>query len=542
MKVPFSWLKEFVDIDVTAQELEEKLFSCGFEVEELIPLDAGISKVVVGKIVEMEKQEGTHLTKCVVDCGAYGHEIRISTGAANMKLGDCVPTALDGSTLPGGITIKARKMQGVESNGMLCSGAELGLNDDLFPGSEVYGLLILPEDSVPGTDIAPVVGLDDYIFDISITANRPDCQSVLGIAREVSAILGKPLHMPAMDYKAVCEPDAPITVKVEAPDLCPRYMAHYVRNIRMGESPRWMKRHLALCGLRLAEGFTGQGFSKQMDDICWYFLPFQNEDGQMLVWAYEAIVAAVALVIVLVQGRRQKIAGRTLETGLTIISVMQVLLDSWRADELIRFGFVRLNMLMAALTLAGCVPEGRTEPTGERPVTHTRERYFEMGREIYEWGVENLFDAATGRVADSRHGEPDWKSHVYNQGTFIGASVLLYRATGEERYLTNALLAADYVMRDMSKDGILPFESGIEQGIYTAIYAQYMAMLVYDCGQRQYLPFLRHNISAGWANRDAARDICGGEYARRVERGQTVDSYSASGIPALMLLFATDRR
>ena len=106
---------------------------------------------------------------------------------------------------------------------------------------------------------------------------------------------------------------------------------------------------LALCGLRLAEGFTGQGFSKQMDDICWYFLPFQNEDGQMMVWAYEAIVAAVALVIVLVQGRRQKIAGRTLETGLTIISVMQVLLDSWRADELIRFGFVRLNMLMAVL-------------------------------------------------------------------------------------------------------------------------------------------------------------------------------------------------
>ena len=152
MKVPFSWLKEFVDIDVTAQELEEKLFSCGFEVEELIPLDAGISKVVVGKIVEMEKQEGTHLTKCVVDCGDYGHDIRISTGATNMKLGDCVPAALDGSTLPGGIKIKARKMQGVESNGMLCSGEELGLNDDLFPGSEVYGLLILPEDSVPGTD------------------------------------------------------------------------------------------------------------------------------------------------------------------------------------------------------------------------------------------------------------------------------------------------------------------------------------------------------------------------------------------------------
>ena len=119
MKVPFSWLKELVDIDVTAQELEEKLFSCGFEVEELIPLDAGISKVVVGKIVEMEPQEGTHLTKCVVDCGEYGHDIRISTGAANMKLGDCVPAALDGSTLPGGIKIRPARCRA--SSPMVCS-------------------------------------------------------------------------------------------------------------------------------------------------------------------------------------------------------------------------------------------------------------------------------------------------------------------------------------------------------------------------------------------------------------------------------------
>lgn len=250
MKVPFSWLKEYVDIDVSAQELEAKLFSCGFEVEELIPLSAGIHKVVVGVVTAMEPQEGTHLSKCVVDCGEYGHEVRISTGASNVFVGAHVPTALDGSTLPSGITIKKRMMQGVESNGMLCSGEELGLNDDLYPGSEVYGLLILPEDTLPGADIVPIVGLDDYIFDISITANRPDCQSVLGIAREVAAVLGKPLKMPALDYTAVCEPDAPISVQVEAPDLCPRYMAHYVRNIRMGESPRWMKRHLALCGLR----------------------------------------------------------------------------------------------------------------------------------------------------------------------------------------------------------------------------------------------------------------------------------------------------
>ena len=204
---------------------------------------------------------------------------------------------------------------------------------------------------------------------------------------------------------------------------------------------------------------------------------------------------------------------------------------------------INFPTVVAALTLSGCVPDGRRAEDGDRPVTHTRERYFEMGREIYGWGVENLFDAATGRVADSRHGdgEPDWKTHVYNQGTFIGASVLLYRATGERRYLDNAVAAADYVVEEMSRDGILPFEDGIEQGIYTAIFAQYMAMLVYDCGQRQYLPFLRRNIAAGWSNRDRVRNICGGEYGRPLDAGETVDSYSASGIPALMLLFATER-
>ena len=150
MKVPFSWLKEFVEIDITAQELEEKLFGCGFEVEELIDLSAGISRVVVGKVTSMEKQEGTHLYLCRLDCGEeYGRDIAISTGAPNVFEGALVPVALDGSTLPGPngpITIKARKMQGVMSNGMLCSGEELGINDDWYPGSEVYGLLILNDD------------------------------------------------------------------------------------------------------------------------------------------------------------------------------------------------------------------------------------------------------------------------------------------------------------------------------------------------------------------------------------------------------------
>jgi len=250
MKVPFSWLKQYVDIDVSAQELETKLFDCGFEVEELIDLGAEISKVVVGVVTECVPQEGTHLHICKVDCGDYGHDIQISTGASNVYAGMHTPAALDGSTLPGGIKIKAKPLMGIESNGMLCSGEELGLNEDLYPGAEVYGLLDLPKDTVPGTPIQQVVGLDDYIFDISITANRADCQSVLGIAREVAAVLNKPLKMPATDYTVSDYKDQRLNITVEAPDLCPRYLGHYVRNITTGESPRWMRRQLALCGLR----------------------------------------------------------------------------------------------------------------------------------------------------------------------------------------------------------------------------------------------------------------------------------------------------
>ena len=251
MKVAFSWLKEYVDIDITAQELQEKLFSCGFEVEELIDLSAEINRVVVGEVTQMVKQEGTdHLQLCRLNCGEYGEDIAITTGAPNVFVGAKVPVALDNSTIAGGFKIKKRKMQGVESNGMLCSGEELGINDDWYEGAEVNGLLILGDDAKIGDDICNVVGLNDYIFDISVTANRPDCQCVLGIAREVSAVLNKPLKMPKTDYTCTSEPDNSISVSVEAFDLCPRYLAHYVRNIRPSQSPRWLKRHLALSGLR----------------------------------------------------------------------------------------------------------------------------------------------------------------------------------------------------------------------------------------------------------------------------------------------------
>lgn len=259
MKVPFSWLKEFVDIDVTAQELEEKLFGCGFEVEELIQVGKDITGVVVGLVVECDPIPDTHLHVCKVDAGT-GEILQICCGADNVRAGKKFPVALAGATVietakdhktvVGIAKIKKGKMRGYESNGMLCSGLELGLNDDLYPGSDYFGLLELPDDAVVGADIKPIVGLDEYIFDISITANRADCQSVLGIAREVAAVLGKPLKMPATDFECSDYKYEGLNITVEALDLCPRYLGHGVRNITFGQSPQWMKRYLALCGLR----------------------------------------------------------------------------------------------------------------------------------------------------------------------------------------------------------------------------------------------------------------------------------------------------
>ena len=264
MKAPFSWLKDYVDIDVTANELAEKLFSCGFEVEELIYLGEKINRVVVGEVKALTPHpDSDHMQICVVDCGEeYGRDLQIVTGAPNVYVGMKTPCALDGSTVvesnpamleknPDGIKkIKKGKLRGVESLGMLCSGEELGINDDYYPGAEVNGLLDLQKDAPVGEDIKKIVGLDDYIFDIAITANRPDCQCILGIAREVAAVLKKPLKEPNYGYTAHKATQAPIQVEVLAPDLCPRYVGHFVEDIQTGVSPAWMRKRLALSGIR----------------------------------------------------------------------------------------------------------------------------------------------------------------------------------------------------------------------------------------------------------------------------------------------------
>lgn len=170
----------------------------------------------------------------------------------------------------------------------------------------------------------------------------------------------------------------------------------------------------------------------------------------------------------------------------------------------------------------------------------SRDTYLKDAKEIYTWAANNLFDKSTGNVADSRTGNSvDWTATMYNQATFIGASCLLYKVTGDKSYLDNAVAAANYAMNTMSAPlYIFPYQSGEEQGIYTAIFAQYMHMLVYDCGQTQFLKWVRRTIGYGWSNKNSL-NLTGKDYTK--VPGSNVSCYDASGIPALMLLFPADK-
>lgn len=258
MLLPLSWLKDYVDIDVSAEELQKKLFGCGFEVEELIQVGKDITGVVVGEVTECEPVEGTHLHVCKVDCGTYGVK-QICCGADNVAKGIKAPVALPGATVyatakdhvtvEGVVTIKKGKLRGIESEGMLCSGVEIGVNGDTFDGGDYCGLLLLPASFENGADVKPLLGLDDYVFDIGLTANRPDCQSIVGMAREVAAVLGKKMKEPDISYTAKTKGEQ-VKVSITAPELCPRYIAHYVKDVKVATSPLWLRKRLNLCGIR----------------------------------------------------------------------------------------------------------------------------------------------------------------------------------------------------------------------------------------------------------------------------------------------------
>ena len=251
MLAPLSWLKEYVDIDITPEELEKKLFDCGFEVEQIIPYGDKIDKVVTCKIKEITQHPNAErLRVCQVDAGKYG-VLQIITNATNVSVGDIVPVAVDGATLATGDKIFNGKLRGEPSYGMFCGGEEIGIDDNFYDGASGDSVLIFNEKNLPlGEEVRDLLALKDYVFDISVLANRPDCQSVLGIAREIAATLKKPLKEPSYEYtvKKATAADA-VKVTVKDGELCPRYIAHFVGDVKIGKSPKWMTRRLKMCGI-----------------------------------------------------------------------------------------------------------------------------------------------------------------------------------------------------------------------------------------------------------------------------------------------------
>lgn len=251
MKLSRNWLNEFTRINSSDKEYAEKMTMSGSKVETIERPGDDITNVVVGKVTDIFRHENSdHLFVCTVDIGSE-NTLTVVTGAQNVSKGDIVPVALHGATLPGGVKIKKGNLRGVKSEGMLCSLAELGLTVNDYPYADADGIFILREDCRIGDDIRPLLGLDDSIIDFEITNNRADCLSIRGLARESAATFGTELILPEpvvagsggsiLDY---------LDVDIKNPELCPRYTARVIRNVKIGPSPSWMRIRLRACGIR----------------------------------------------------------------------------------------------------------------------------------------------------------------------------------------------------------------------------------------------------------------------------------------------------
>ena len=261
MDTSLSWIKAYVpELDVTAQEYTDAMTLSGTKVEGFTKLDADLDKIVVGQIEKIEKHpDADKLIICQVNVGT--ETVQIVTGAPNVKEGDKVPVVLDGGRVAGGhepgqrveggIKIKKGKLRGVDSYGMMCSIEELGSDRNMYPEAPEYGIYIFDDDAVVGESAVKALGLDDVVFEYEITSNRVDCFSVVGIAREVAATFHKEFKPPVVTSTGNDEDvNDYIKVKVENTDLCPRYCARVVKNIKIGPSPKWMQRRLASNGIR----------------------------------------------------------------------------------------------------------------------------------------------------------------------------------------------------------------------------------------------------------------------------------------------------
>ncbi len=267
MNTPISWIKAYVpDLNVTAQEYTDAMTMSGSKVEGFEQLDENLEKIVVGKILKIEKHpDADKLIVCQVQVSKDGEVVQIVTGAPNVKEGDVIPVVLDGgrvatdhdgNKVPGGTKIKKGKLRGIESFGMMCSIEELGSSKDYYPDAPDRGIYILSDneaykDVEIGANAAEVLGFKDVVFEYEITSNRVDCFSIIGLAREAAATFNKEFHPPVVTVKENDEKASDyISVEVEATDLCPRYIGRVVKNIKIGPSPVWMQKRLAACGIR----------------------------------------------------------------------------------------------------------------------------------------------------------------------------------------------------------------------------------------------------------------------------------------------------
>ena len=249
MKLPLSWIKDYVDVTVDIQTLCKKMVDIGLEIEEVVYLGKNVTNVKVCQITEITQHPNAErLLCCKVDIG--GEIIPIVTNDHHVKVGDKVPVALHNAQLSNGLHITKGKMRGEESWGMFCGAEELGINSDMYPGADVDGVLVLQDSAVVGADIRGEVGIDDYVLDVNVTANRQDCNSVLGLSREVAVALGKTCREPNTSYtESNIETASLVTVDVQASDICKGYYMQGVTDVKVEKSPIWLTQRLHKVGL-----------------------------------------------------------------------------------------------------------------------------------------------------------------------------------------------------------------------------------------------------------------------------------------------------
>jgi phenylalanyl-tRNA synthetase beta chain len=259
MKVSYQWLSEYVDLSgFTAAELAEKLTRSGIEVDVVEKRNKGVDSVVVGYVTSREKHpDADKLSVCTIDAG-QGEALQIVCGAPNVAAGQKVPVALVGANLPDGLHIKRAKLRGVESQGMICSAKELGLNDRLLPKEIQEGILVLPAETPIGASILDVLAINDEVMELDLTPNRSDCLSMIGAAYEIAAILGREVKLPSTGLGSAEAGAAPsatkaadrIRVSISAPEQCAHYSARLIEGVQIAPSPLWLQNRLMAAGVR----------------------------------------------------------------------------------------------------------------------------------------------------------------------------------------------------------------------------------------------------------------------------------------------------